>query len=312
MAVLPNRSLVKLDGNCDYFKAYLPHVGVLRLTVEKATGLKVPKKAGGASGKLSGLLSKVGIRDVPDCYATVTVGAGPTFRTKTIENSPDPEWNETHDFLVADMDQSIVLDIDDSDPGSDDDIGVATISIKKLLLSGGALELPLTHKNEPLQDASVTLRAQFFSLVSDAGALPPAGEDTAADRVFGLATVLIASALNLQGERDKLQPSVKVALGTDAQNSFQTAIKTHSPGMDIFNPSFDQAFQIPITNGLLTSLPGFEISLMNGKEEKVGTVEVPFEEVLNAPGCVKEGEFDIGGGVHIRAQVSIRTLVLAE
>lgn len=312
MAVLPNRYLVKLDGNCDYFKTYLPHAGLLRLTVEKATGLTVPKSSGGAVGKLTGLLSKVGIRDVPDCYATVTVGAETSFRTKTIQDSRDPEWNETHDFLIADMEQSIVLDVDDSDPGSDDDIGVATISVKKLLLSGGAQELPLVNKGGLVKDASVTVRAQFFYLVSDANALPPAGQDTTEGQLYGLATVLIASVLNLQGERDKLQPNVKVTLGADAQNTFRTAIKTHTPGTDIFNPSFDQAFQIPITHELLTSLPGFEFSLMNGKEETVGTVEVPFEEILNAPGCVKEGEFDVGGGVHIRAQISIRTLQLAE
>lgn len=307
MAVLPNRYLVKLDGNCDFFKAYLPHIGVLRLTVDRASNLDVPKKTGGASGKISGLLSKVGLRDVPDCYANVSVGADTSFRTSTIKDSRDPEWNETHDFLVADMDENIVLDVDDDDPGSDDDIGTATISIRKLLLGGGAQQLPLVHKGKPVPDASVAVRAQFFHLVNDAGALP---QEAAEGQVVALATVLIASALNLQGQRDELQPNVRVTYGP--KHVFNTATKTYSPGTDIFNPSFDRAFCIPITQDLLANPPGFEIALMNGKEEQVGTVELPFEEVLNAEGSTKEGEFDVGGGVRVRAQVSIRTLQLAD
>lgn len=316
MAVLPNRYLVKLDSTCDFFKAYLPHLGVLRLTVDRANHLEVPKKKGGASGKISGLLSKVGLRDVPDCYATVTVGAAETFRTRTVHDSHDPEWNETHDFLVADMDQSIVIDVDDDDPGSDDDIGIASISIKKLLLGGGVQELPLVHKGTPVPDASISIRAQFFNLVADAGALSAAQqqqEDAGSDgQVLALATVLIAGALNLQGDRNELQPNVKVAFGNDPKHSFNTATKTYSPGTDIYNPLFDQAFCIPITRELLANPPSFEITMMNGKEEVVGAVELPFEEVLNAEGSIKEDELDVGGGVRVRAQISIRSLLKTE
>lgn len=307
MAVLPNRYLVKLDGTCDFFKAYLPHIGILRLTIDKGSNLDVPKKVGSTSSKISGLLSKVGLRDVPDCYAHVSVGAETTFRTKTINDSRNPEWNETHDFLVADMDQNIVIDVDDDDPGSDDDIGTATVSIRKLLLGGGVQELPLVHKGETLQNASISIRAQFFNLVSGPGALP---EEATEGQVVALATVLIASALNLQGQRDELQPSVKVTCGL--KHTFNTATKTYSPGTDIFNPSFDQAFCIPITQDLLANPPGLEITLMNGKEEQMGTVELPFEEVLNAEGSTKEDEFDVGGGVRIRAQISVRTLQIAD
>jgi Ca2+-dependent lipid-binding protein len=114
MAVLPNRFLVKMDANNDYFKAYLPHVGALRLTVEKASGINGPKKKGA-----SRLLSKI-IKDVPDCYCKVTLGAEDEWRTSTKKNSHDPAWNESHDFLVADYDQRIFIDIQDADMGGDD------------------------------------------------------------------------------------------------------------------------------------------------------------------------------------------------
>lgn len=111
MAVLPNRYLVKLDANTDFFKTYLPHIGVLRLTVVGAHGLEVPKgkesSGGGATGKISKLLAKVGIKDTPDCYCKVKVGAESEWRTSTKSDSYTPEWNETHDFLVSDFDQTI-------------------------------------------------------------------------------------------------------------------------------------------------------------------------------------------------------------
>lgn len=312
MAVLPNRFLYKLDTTSDWFKTYLPHLGVLRLTIGKATGLAPPKKSGGATGKIEGLLSKVGLKDVPDCFANVTVGAEPAFRSTTKSNSMEPEWNETHDFLVADYEQNLVIEINDEDVGENDAMGVATVSVKKLLLGGPeAQDLPLLRKDVQESDARVTVRAQFLKLIDDAGTLAAVQEAGEAE-VVGLATVLIASVHNLQGQRDELKPNVKVAWGTDPKQAFNTTTQTYYPGMDIFNPSFDQGFKFPITKAMLANPPGFEITLMNGTEEKVGAVELPFEEILNAEGCVKEGELDVGGGVHVRAQVSVRGLQLAK
>lgn len=312
MAVLPNRFLYKLDTNGDWFKTYLPHLGVLRVTVEKGIDLEKPKSSGGATGKISGLLSKVGLKDVPDPFVNVTVGAEPTFRSKTKEDCMKPEWNETHDFLVADFDQNVIFEVMDEDPGDNDLMGKATVPVRNLLLGGSQTqELPLVRKDLPDSKARVVVRAQFFNLIDDAKTLA-AAQDAGDGEIVGLATVLIASVLNLQGNRDDLKPNVKIAWGTDPKQVFNTTTQTYYPGMDIFNPSFDQAFKFSITKEMLANPPGFEITLMNGTEEKVGSVELPFEEVLNAEGCVKGGELDVGGGVRVRAQISIRGLQLAK
>ena len=55
MFVLPNRFLVKIDSGNDYFRTYQHHVGVLRLTVEKATDIKGPD-VGGKTGFLKKLV----------------------------------------------------------------------------------------------------------------------------------------------------------------------------------------------------------------------------------------------------------------
>ncbi|EXF86512.1 C2 domain-containing protein [Colletotrichum fioriniae PJ7] len=299
MAVLPNRYLVKLDSNNDYFRTYLPHLGALRLTIEKAIGINGPKKSGAKR-----LLAKI-VKDVPDCYAKVNVGAEEEWRTSVKKNDHDPEWNETHDFLVADYDQHIFIDVQDDDLGGDDDIGIATTTVKDILLNGGSQELALTHKDEPT-DAKIVVHAKFYNFVDNAEVITSTQSENE-HQIVGLATVLIASALGLQGQRDELNPSIKVTWGA---KEFRTAAKTYSPGTDIFNPSFDQAFRIPVTADLLANPANFKISLLN-KADETGAVEIPFQDVLQAPGLVKEESFDVGSGATVRASISLRGLQVA-
>jgi Ca2+-dependent lipid-binding protein len=300
MAVLPNRFLVKLDNSNDYFKTYQPHLGVVRLTLERAVGISGPKKSGAKR-----LLAKI-VKDVPDCYAKVTVGAEEEWRTSTKKNDHDPEWNETRDFLVADFEQNIIIDVQDDDVGADDDIGIGSISIKEILLGGGSKDIALTHKGEHT-DARVTVHAKFFNFVSEPQALS-ASQSQGEGQLCGLATVLVASALGLQGQRDELQPSVKVSWGS---KEFRTAIKTYTPGTDIFNPSFDQAFRIPITADVLNSGAPFRISLLN-KEVETGSVEIPFTDVQSGQELTVADAYDVGSGATVRVAISLRGLQLAQ
>jgi Ca2+-dependent lipid-binding protein len=303
MAVLPNRYLVKLATNNDYFKTFTPHLGAVRLTIGKATGISAPqKKKSGASR----LLAKI-VKDVPDCYAKVKLGAEEEWRTSVRKNDKEPEWNETHDFLVTDFEQIISVDIQDDDLGGDDDIGLGFTSVKEILLNGGTHELSLSHKGEP-SDGRVTVHAQFYNLVADANTLSVQSGGGAQDQICGLATILIASALGLQGQRDELQPSVKVTWG---DKTFQTAVTTYTPGTDIFNPSYDTAFRIPLTSALLANPGNFKITLMNKKDE-AGSAEVAFQDVVSAPGMSLADSFNVGGGATVRASISVYGLQLAQ
>jgi Ca2+-dependent lipid-binding protein len=300
MAVLPNRFLVKLDASNDYFKTYQPHLGVIRLTIQQAIGISGPKKSGAKR-----LLAKI-VKDVPDCYCKVNVGAEEEWRTSTQKNKNDPAWNETHDFLVTDFEQNITLDVKDDDLGGDDDIGLGHTSVKDVLLARGAHELALTHKGEAT-DARVTVHAQFYNFVTEASALS-AEHSQGEGQICGLATVLVASVLGLQGQRDELNPSVKITWGA---KEFKTAAKTYSPGMDIFNPSFDQAFRIPITRDMVNNPAAFKVSLMN-KTSETGAVEIPFADVLGAEGCAVADAYDVGDGATVRVSISVHGLQLAQ
>jgi hypothetical protein len=151
------------------------------------------------------------------------------------------------------------------------------------------------------------VHAKFFDLVADAGSLSTSTQDSGVQggEICGLATILVASAGGLNGARDELNPSVKVSLGDgNPKTSFQTAAKTYSPGTDIFNPSFDQAFRVPLTADMLANPGAFKIALMN-KTTEVGSVAVPFQDVAGAQGMVKAGEFDVGGGAKVKVSLTV-------
>lgn len=296
MAVLPNRFLVKLDVNNDWFKTYHHPLGYLRLTVESGSKLGEDKEGKSFFKKLT--------HDVPDCFVKVLVSPEGAWRTKTIMNNRDPEWNETNDFLVSDHDQQIELDVDDADTTSDDDIGIAVTTVKKLLLDGGKQELSLTHKEQPTE-GKIKLHGEFLKFVPNASSLN--SQETGAQ---GLLTVLVASVLGIQGKRQDLKPSVAVTWGTKA---FRTAVKTDMLGTDIHNPAFDQAFRVPLVAGSIVSAAPVRIALMDGNNEK-GFVEIPLDEVLAAPDLTVQRDFELGGaeGAVVRAAVVLRGLELCK
>ena len=126
MFTLPNRFLVKLDANVDYFKTYHYPLGIVRVTVERAWGFSEQAKS--STKKLFSKLT----RAAPDCYAKIDVGGEESFRTATVNNTHKPTWNETHDFVVSDFDQSITVDVNDHDVNGDDDVGMAVTTVRNL------------------------------------------------------------------------------------------------------------------------------------------------------------------------------------
>jgi len=303
MLVLPQRYLVKLDSNNDYFKAYQPHLGIVRVTIRKATGIVASKKKSGASR----LLAKI-IKDVPDCFVKVKVGAEDEWRTSVQKNNTEPEWNESHDFLVADYEQGIFLEIQDDDLVGDDDIGLAYTTIKDILLDGGTHELALKHEGEPTE-GRLAVQAKFYGVTTNAQQFSASSSDGSGnDRICGLVTVLIASALNLNGDRDSLNPSVQVVWG---DKKFVTVAKSYTPGTDIYNPAFDQAWRVPVTADMFPNLGTIRLSLMNKKDE-VGGVDVALQDILSAPNMLREENFDVGSGAVIRASIALHGLKAAE
>ncbi|KIW60768.1 hypothetical protein, variant 2 [Exophiala xenobiotica] len=302
MFTLPNRFLLKLDASADYFKIYQYPVGMVRVTVEKAWGFGEEAKSSARK-----LFSKL-TRAAPDCYAKVDVGGEESWKTATKNNTSRPAWNETHDFVVSDLDQCIKVAVEDEDVNGDDEVGLAVTTVREILVAGGSQELTLVHKGEETE-GRVSISCEFFKYVADAGSLT-ASDHKGDGRLSGIATILVASASGIKGQREDLKPSVVVTWGKTQR--FQTAIKTDAPGTDISNPAFDQAFRLPITTDLVGSSPdNFRIALLDGEKE-IGGVDIPFERVADAPDKTLQQKFDIGNGATVRASIRLRGIVPGE
>lgn len=299
IVTLPTRYYVPIAADNDYFKTYIPPVGIIRITVEKAWGFSKESKS--ATQKFIAKLT----RAAPDCYARVHVGAEEPYKTGTKNNTTTPAWGETHDFIVTDLDQYIKVDVDDEDIGGDDDVGDAITSVRDMIANGGHQELGLTYKGEDT-GGKIALSCQYFDLENSTGSFS-ASDHKGQGRYCGLATVLVGGAYNIQGNREELKPSVVVKCGD--KHRFQTAVKSATPGLDVHNPTFDQNFRIPMTEDLAGRV-SFHIALMNGEKE-MGGVDVPFEEVQNAEECTLSKRFDVGGGTEVRACISLKGMKAA-
>ena len=151
----------------------------------------------------------------------------------------------------------------------------------------------------------VSISCQFFKFAADASSLSSSNHK-GDGRFSGIATILIAGAYGIEGQRKELKPSVVVTWGE--KQRFQTAVKTDAPGTDISNPAFDQAFRIPITTDLAGSQEKFRIVLLNGEKE-MGAVDVPFADVANAPDMILQKAFPLGNGATVSASICIRGVV---
>lgn len=295
--VLPNRILIKLDANNDYFKTYHHPQGIIRITAEKAWGF-----AEEAQSKTAKLFSKL-TRASPDCYAEVEVGGEPAWKTTTKNNTTTPTWGETHDFVVTDFEQCIKVLLVDQDINSDDQIGIAFTTVKEIIAAGGKQDLGLMHKGSKV-NGTLALSCEFFQFSAEDSSGFSATHHSSEGLMSGLLNVLVAGAFGIKGARETLKPSIVVTWGS--KHRFQTAIITDAPGTDINNPTFDSRFRIPITTADSTS-QSLRIACVDGEKE-VGAVEIPFADLTKAPKMTLQDNFDLGDGLKVRASVSLRGL----
>lgn len=284
MLVLPNRFLVKIDPANDYFKTYQQHLGFLRLTIVNGKGFSTPTGW---------------FKDIPDTYCQVKVGATKAWRTSTKKNSTSPQWHEMKDFLLSDHDQKIEISVSDDDLAGDDDLGSGSMTVGELLLAGSIADVPL-HVNKRDTGAKISIKCDVHQFVSDLASLESPGNEK--DGLYsGILTILVAYATNIPGARDKIRPHCKVTFG---DQKFDTPTVADNPGMDPNNPAFDSAFRVLLDAKLATQQSDINLTLMDYKE-KLGTVTIPWSDVVRAPQATLTDRFKLGNGAAIHARVSI-------
>ncbi|XP_066299726.1 extended synaptotagmin-2-A-like isoform X5 [Branchiostoma lanceolatum] len=155
--VLPNRYPMPLIPDLEVAKLKYPMpVGVLRIHLKEAKELMRADVGFMKKGK-------------SDPYCTLQVGAQ-SFKSKTIENTLEPRWNEYYEAVVDQLEgQTMQVNMFDEDPGSKDDpLGNAAVSISEVVKMG------FSDVWLPLEDATtgqVHLRMSWLSLSSQMEAL---------------------------------------------------------------------------------------------------------------------------------------------
>lgn len=293
LLVLPNRMLVKLDATSNWYITYQNPLGFLRLTISNGSGFVKPKGW---------------LKDVPDIYCKVRVGAQEPWCTETVNDSIDPAWNEVKDCLLSDQDQIIALEALDSDMlGSDDTMGKGIITVGELLLQDCAADIPLLVKREDT-GGRIAISCNVLHFTSDLSSFTAdahAGENLHC----GLLTVLIAGIKGLTVAKEDAVSCVKVSA---FEESFCTAVVIDNVGVDALNPCFDAAFRVPLTQAMVESGSTILMTVLN-KKKTIGTISIPFGSVMDAENAILTDEYQLGDNTAIlKARVSLLGVALAK
>jgi hypothetical protein len=112
-------------------------IGTVRITVVQGRGLKIREE-----------LFNI---DVPDVYCQIGFGASSqVWTTSVIHNTCVPAWNESRDYGFTDHGQFITLDVWDKNEREEDPdvaVGSAKITVGKVLLAGGSMDVELKRKH---------------------------------------------------------------------------------------------------------------------------------------------------------------------
>ncbi|XP_078581431.1 extended synaptotagmin-2-like isoform X12 [Branchiostoma floridae x Branchiostoma japonicum] len=249
--VLPNRYPMPLIPDLEVAKLKYPMpVGVLRIHLKEAKELMRADVGFMKKGK-------------SDPYCTLQVGAQ-SFRSKTIENSLEPRWNEYYEAVVDQLEgQTMQVNMFDEDPGSKDDpLGNAAVSISEVVKMG------FSDMWLPLEDATtgqVHLRMSWLSLSSQMEALDKygmlgrrRGGSLSLDQMEKVKRIADADALSsallvVRVDSAKNLPTVKKS-GSDPNPYVELSVaqkhwKT-KPQYNTYEPVWEEAFNFLIQNPL--------------------------------------------------------------
>ena len=128
----------------------------VRVAIERGHGFQVRKK--------KRMFKK---DDIPDVYCIMKFGSMPqTFRTTTIKDSIEPSWDTTEeyqDYTLTSPNEVIHIDVyDENRKTKDDHFGTARISVGKVLLNGGSMDVEVMSGQN--QKTGMFLTVQCFKI----------------------------------------------------------------------------------------------------------------------------------------------------
>lgn len=233
MMVLPNMLPIVLSDVIPAPLVKMPQPkGVLRLQLVQAVELM--KMDVGIMGK-----------GKSDPYVIVTVGAS-QYRTKTIDNTVEPKWDEWCDFIIFEPnDQLVNLHVyDQDDVGSkDDDLGKASLELNNVVNNG---ELDVWKKLEGVKHGTIHVRLFWYELSENADDLKAAQDELKELKVTSanssLVVLYLDSLQNLPDAKPNVRPDPVVTI-TAVSNTKSTGIQFRTN-----SPVYEQGFSFLIHN----------------------------------------------------------------
>ncbi|XP_047354620.1 extended synaptotagmin-1 isoform X1 [Vespa velutina] len=234
IVVLPNKIVIPLSEQIPVETLKIPEPeGILRIHVIEAKHLM--KKDIGMLGK-----------GKSDPYAIINVGAQ-QFRTKTIDNTVNPQWDFWCEFIVEEglgAYNTVVTQLFDKDnTGQDDPLGRATIEVNRVKKKG---ILDTWVSLEQAKHGMIHLRLTWLQLSKNVADLQAALVETQELRVTSMSTavliIYIDSAKNLPYVRGNKQPDVYLEASVGGQ------IQRTNTILRSCDPVWEQGFTFLVSN----------------------------------------------------------------
>lgn len=293
--VLPNRFPIKMAEGIDLNKLRFPQPqGIVKVTVLEAKDLKRADISLTGKGK-------------SDPYVVVKVGAK-SEKTKVVDNTVNPVWNETFEMMVDSADgQVLYLDVFDEDPGDDDFLGRVNMDLSKLREVGFQDEwLPLEETKTGLLHVSLTwLWLANDPLELDRIIQKVTEENTDKEKTHSaILMVFLDSAFELpRGKKSLSEPSPKAVLSVGQQTQ-ESTVK-----YDTNEPRWEQAFRFMVNNPNYQNL---EIEMEDTKGGKmIGGTTIKLKDMLVAPEMILDQKFPIKtteSGSYVNLRLCLRVL----
>lgn len=293
--VLPNRIVVPMVQDVNLMMLRYPQPdGVLRIHVLGAKDLIKADIGFAKKGK-------------SDPYAVIKVGAK-KFKTKVINNTVNPEWNEVFETIIDIKDgQYVDIELKDEDPGSkDDDLGCVNIAIGTVAKAG------ITDSWLPLEDVKqglIHIKLVWNYLSKDPAILDHTLQHMekntdGTELSSSLLMVNLDSARELpRGKKQMAEPCAYciVSVGQKKEES-QVKLNTDSP---IWEENYRYLVHDP-------NIQVIDVQVMDKKTGKpLGDMALPLKSILRAPDMTLDQYFSLknsGASSQIHMRLSLRAL----
>lgn len=195
-------------------------IGVVAITLHGAQGLKNPDNFSGN----------------PDPYAVVTINKRqPLAQTKTVKDTPNPRWNETHYIIVTSFHDSLDIEVFDwNEFRKDKDLGTASFPLENL-------EEISEHENERLEVKSggkargaLMCDIRFFPVLEPTKG-PDEVEELPPETNTGILRFTVEQAKDLDGSKSlvgQLNPYAHMLLNGKEVHATKKLKRTNNPIWD--------------------------------------------------------------------------------